>query len=181
MTAPFPRAGPGEPSSPPSSVLRSRYDSPPRASVGLCLHLGIPHALVFSCSRARSRCSPSRSSGLERCCGRCSVPAFPCGHKRDLSGFLVSHPVPLPCSETPAEPVSLAIAAFPVLPPDPTRRRLQHDRDFEAGHRASVPAVYASRATLPSPMQDSLPAGGLRLYREGRRPLWITTKGFRST
>ena len=124
----------------------------------------------FSCSRARSRCSPSRSSGLERCCGRCSVPAFPCGHKRDLSGFLVSHPVPLPCSETPAEPVSLAIAAFPVLPPDPTRRRLQHDRDFEAGHRASVPAVYASRVTLPSPMQDSLPAGGLRLCREGVEP-----------
>jgi Transposase IS66 family len=35
---------------------------------------------------------------------------------------------------------------------------------------ASASAVYASRATLPSPMQDSLPAGGLRLCREGVEP-----------
>src|ERR1700709_2411488 len=35
---------------------------------------------------------------------------------------------------------------------------------------ASASAVYASRAMLPSPMQDSLPAGGLRLYREGVEP-----------
>jgi hypothetical protein len=28
-------------------------------------------------------------------------------------------------------------------------------------------------------MQDSLPAGGLRLYREGGRTLWIASKGFR--
>src|SRR6266849_8366456 len=35
---------------------------------------------------------------------------------------------------------------------------------------ASTSAVYASRATSPSPMQDSLPAGGLRLYREGVEP-----------
>jgi hypothetical protein len=92
------------------------------------------------------------------------------GHGRDLSGSLVTPPVPLPCSKTPAEPVFLAIAAFPMLPPDPTRRRLQRLHDFEANHRASVPAVYASRATLTSPMQDSLPAGGLRLYREGVEP-----------
>lgn len=30
-----------------------------------------------------------------------------------------AHHVPLPCSETPAEPVSLTRAAFPVLPPGP--------------------------------------------------------------
>src|SRR6202790_4473176 len=35
---------------------------------------------------------------------------------------------------------------------------------------ASASAVYASRATSPAPMQDSLPAGGLRLYREGVEP-----------
>jgi hypothetical protein len=28
-------------------------------------------------------------------------------------------------------------------------------------------------------MQDSLPAGGLRLYREGVETLWIASKGFR--
>jgi hypothetical protein len=30
----------------------------------------------------------------------------------------MTHPVPLPCSETPAEPVGLAITAFPMLPPE---------------------------------------------------------------
>jgi hypothetical protein len=44
----------------------------------------------------------------------------------------VTPPIPLPCSKTPAEPVFLAIADFPMLPPDPTRRRLQHLHDFEA-------------------------------------------------
>jgi hypothetical protein len=37
-------------------------------------------------------------------------------------------------------------------------------------HTASAPAVYASRAPSPTPMQDSLPAGGLRLYRRGVEP-----------
>ena len=43
--------------------------------------------------------------------------------------------------------------------------RAQHDEGFSV-HMISrlrqgwVPAVYASRATLPRPMQDSLPAGG---------------------
>ena len=33
-----------------------------------------------------------------------------------------------------------------------------------------MPAAYASRTTLPPPMQGSLPAGGLHLYREGVEP-----------
>lgn len=76
---------------------------------------------------------------------------FPYGHKRDLSGFLVTHPVPLPCSETPAEPVSLTIAAFPVLPPHPTRRRLQHDHDFEAatGLRYLLSTLHERRCRHP--------------------------------
>ena len=57
---------------------------------------------------------------------------LPHGHSRDLSGSPVTHPVPLPCSQTPAEPVILAMAAFPMLPPHPTRRRLQRSHDFEA-------------------------------------------------
>ena len=35
---------------------------------------------------------------------------------------------------------------------------------------ASSPAVYASRRTLPFAMQDSFPAGGLRLCRAGVEP-----------
>jgi len=37
-------------------------------------------------------------------------------------------------------------------------------------HTASAHAVYASRAPSPTPMQDSLPADGLRLYRRGFEP-----------
>jgi hypothetical protein len=33
-----------------------------------------------------------------------------------------------------------------------------------------VSAVYASRATLPTPIQDWLPVGGLRICREGAEP-----------
>jgi transposase len=33
-----------------------------------------------------------------------------------------------------------------------------------------MPAAYASRVASPPPMQGSLPAGGLRLYREGVEP-----------
>ena len=42
--------------------------------------------------------------------------------------------------------------------------------DFEAYRAASPHAVYASRRALPHAMQDSLPAGGLRLCRAGVEP-----------
>ena len=41
---------------------------------------------------------------------------------------------------------------------------------IEAQSDASSPAVYASRRALPLAMQDSLPAGGLRLCRAGVEP-----------
>jgi len=92
-------------------------------SVSLCLRLGIPHAwyFVFACALPMLAKSFIRPGTLLRPVLRAG---FPCGHKRDLSGFLVTHPVPLPCSEIPAEPISLAIAAFPVLP------RTQHVEGF---------------------------------------------------
>ena len=62
------------------------------------------------------------------------------------------------------------MAVLPVLPPGPTHRRLQRGHDIGAQPRASVSAAYASRASLPPPMQGSLPAGGLRLCREGVEP-----------
>ena len=103
--------------------------------------------LGFSCSLARSRLTPSWQSGLEHCsAGAPSWPAISYGHARDLSGSLVTRPVPLPCSKTPAEPVVPGHGGFAA--PDPTRRRLQHFHDFEANHRALAPAVYASRTAL---------------------------------
>ena len=43
-------------------------------------------------------------------------------------------------------------------------------RDASRMRDASSPAVYASRRALPHAMQDSLPAGGLRLCRAGVEP-----------
>jgi len=59
-----------------------------------------------------------------------------------------------------------AIKPEPGLP-SPVRAR----RCFRGSNRAWVPAVYASRTKLPSPMQDSLPAGGLRRSPTGSHPL----------
>jgi len=95
---------------------------------------------------------------------------FPCGHEQDLSGFLATHPVSLPCSETPAEPVNLTIAAFPVLPPHPTRRRLQHDHDFEAatGLKYLLSTLHERRYRHPCKTRFRL--AGLRLCRKGVEP-----------
>ena len=48
---------------------------------------------------------------------------------------------------------------------------------LEAHCDASSPAVYASRRALPHAMQDSLPAGGLRLCRAGVEPAGQRRKG----
>jgi hypothetical protein len=82
---------------------------------------------------------------------RSSCRRYPHGHKRDLSGSLATRPTPLPCSETPAEPVSLAIAAFPVLPPRPTKRRLPHSHDFEAatGLQRPLSTLHERRCRRP--------------------------------
>lgn len=73
---------------------------------------------------------------------------------------------PRPRTTPPASPVT----AGRVLPPGPTHRRRHHKHDIGATSAALSPAVYASRPTLPQAMQDSLPAGGLRLCRAGVEP-----------
>jgi hypothetical protein len=129
--------------------------------------------LLCSCSPWRSRrmrrslVGPGTvdqpASPLPACCAR--------GRKQDLSGCLAIHPMPLPCSRTPAEPTRPhLLAVLPMLPPAPTNRRPQRALNFEAYHTALASAAYASRTALPLPMQGSLPAGGLRLYREGVEP-----------
>lgn len=94
---------------------------------------------------------PSRTSGLEHCSTGAPEPAVSYGHKRELSGSLVTRLVLMPCSQTPAEPVNLAIAAFPMLPPDPTDRRLQRFHDFEAiaGLRHPLSTLHEWRCRHP--------------------------------
>ena len=73
---------------------------------------------------------------------------------------------PRPRTTPPASPVT----AGQVLPPGPTHRRRHHVHEIGANPAALSSAVYASRPPLPGAMQDSLPAGGLRLCRAGVEP-----------
>jgi hypothetical protein len=106
VTPPFPLPGPDEPGSPSSSVLWRRYDFPPARTRPLMVSAPGPRRP----SRVRVReGAPDElggsSSGLEHLFSRRSVPGrLHRGRARDLAGFLATHPKPLPCSKTPAEP-----------------------------------------------------------------------------
>ena len=58
-----------------------------------------------------------------------------------------------------------------MLPPHPTKRRLQRAHDIETNFTASASAIYASRTASPLPMQDSLPAGWLACAGREFNPL----------
>ena len=91
------------------------------------------------------------------------------GQEQDLPGSLAVHPVTLRRSTTPDDPLRLANSgasgtAHTHLTMKASSFVISRLRD------ASSPAVYASRRALPHAMQDSLPAGGLRLCRAGVEP-----------
>ena len=91
------------------------------------------------------------------------------GQEQDLPGSLAIHPVTLRRSTTPDDPLRLANSgasgtAHTHLTMKASSFVISRLRD------ASSPAVYASRRPLPHAMQDSLPAGGLRLCRAGVEP-----------
>ena len=92
------------------------------------------------------------------------------GRERDLTGSLAIRPMPLPCSGTPVEPRKPRLCGLRDAAPGFHKPKASTGRKYRGSHRASASAVHASRATSPPPMQDSLPAGGLRLYREGVEP-----------
>jgi hypothetical protein len=144
---------------------------PPQACPGpLWVRFQAPQAPLCSCSPKRSRR------------GRVRVRAWALISRVALSGTLLedlqgisqvswrSIPDLCPALRPRPDQRDLAMAVLPVLPPGPTHRRLQRGHDIGAQPRASVSAAYASRASLPPPMQGSLPAGGLRLCREGVEP-----------
>jgi hypothetical protein len=76
---------------------------------------------------------------------------YPYGRKRNLSGSLPPPPTPLPCSKIPAEPVSLAITAFTVLPPHPTNKGCHNSHDFEAatGLQRPLSTLHERRCRRP--------------------------------
>lgn len=169
---PFPPAGPGEPGSPPSAVLRRRYDFPCARS--RFLMVSVPDSMCPSGfvlaealpTRRRTAVGPGvfdqpvSPSPVICTWARTGSLRFP-GNPSHTSALF-----PDPGRTNTPSPLT----AVPMLPPVPTLRRLQREHDFEAYPRALISAAYASRTTLPPPMQGSLPAGGLRLYREGVQP-----------
>ena len=101
--------------------------------------------------------------------GRPFSSLFAHGQEQDLPGSLAIHPVTLRRSTTPDDPLRLANSgasgtAHTHLTMKASSFVISRLRD------ASSPAVYASRRALPHAMQDSLPAGGLRLCRAGVEP-----------
>lgn len=127
-----------------------------------------PHTLLpCSCSPRRSRKARRTLFGPGTVVSRRS--RFRHVSRVDMSGI---SQVPwrsvlyLPCPKTPAEPAEPRLDGPVGAVPDTATPKTSTRAYLEAKSRASVSAVYASRMTLPSPMQDSLPAGGLRLCRE---------------
>jgi len=121
------------------------------------------------------------SLGLEHLVSRLfQLPAYRTrGRVRDLAGFLATHPMPLPCSKTPAEPSRTSpIAALATPPPvNPNRRPQQHiisrlTQGFSTRCLRFTRGVAASHARLASGWRAApLPGGG--------RTLRVASKGFR--
>ena len=92
------------------------------------------------------------------------------GQGQDLPGSLAIHPVTLRRSTTPDDPSRLAVSGASGTAPGRLTPKASSFRPISRLRDASSPAVYASRRALPHAMQDSLPAGGLRLCRAGVEP-----------
>ena len=172
VTPRFPQAGPDGHGSPPSAVLSGRYDLLLRMAFGLLVRQPAPCGCLPIRVRFRapaaSRPDAGPGSGLftlavplqrPRPRARAGSPRFPGPPSRD------SAPV-----HDPGRPVA----------PRHWRRyrccpQIDHTEGvvigtIEAQSDALSPAVYASRRALPLAVQDSLPAGGLRLCRAGVEP-----------
>src|SRR5215471_711356 len=136
-----------------------------------------------SCVRVR-RSAPDElggtSSGLDPLFSRRSCPAC-CtrGRARDLAGSLATHPEPLPCSKTPAEPARPRLWRSRQCCPRATQAeglsgyiisRLTQGFSFRCLRFTSD--VTAARARLASGWRAAPLPGGCRT-------LWVASKGFR--
>src|SRR5580698_3298845 len=141
-------------------------------SVSLCLRLRIPR------EPWGVRVRLSASGNLQGDCRTWSVvqpvlrnPGAFTRVQRDLSGSQATRPVPLPCSETPAESVILALPDFPMLPPVPTRRRLQRAHDFEANTRLRYPLSTLQERRRRHPCKTRFRLAGSAFAGRASNPL----------
>ena len=101
------------------------------------------------------------------------------GRVRDLTGFLATHPMPLPCSKTPAEPTKPRLSRSCRHRPRPTQTEglslyiiSRLTQGFSIRCLRFTSDVAAAHARLASGWRAApLPGGG--------RTLWIASKGFR--
>ena len=92
--------------------------------------------------------------------------------KQDLSGSQVIHPMPLPSSTTPVEPIRPRHYRPHRCCPRPEENEgFGVQENFGACHSASTSTAYASPAPLPTPMQSSFPAGWLAFAGRGLNSL----------
>ncbi len=159
--------------SPPSPILRRRYAILNCIPVAYGFASRLPRLHGF---RAFAYALPSdwRRSFPGQGQFRCRLPhsGFP---TRTTQGLLRFPADPFHTSAVFQDPGRIEASSpktdSPILPPHPTKRRLQHDHDLEANFTASASAVYASRTASPLPMQDSLPAGWLAFAGRELTPL----------
>ena len=135
----------------------------PAGSAGVCRG---------SCSPERSRRHADLTTGRGLDCSRWPSPLQRLAHgqEQDLPGSLAVHPVTLRRSTTPDDPSRLANSGASGAAPTHLTMKASSFRRISRLRDASSPAVYASRRALPHAVQDSLPAGGLRLCRAGVEP-----------
>ena len=93
---------------------------PPRLPFSLWLRLGVPSGLgCFRVRHVRSRRGRAHRRARSIVHTGAPWPGISIGRERELSGSLATHPAPLPCSETPAKSVILAIDGLPDAAPGP--------------------------------------------------------------
>ena len=174
MTLRFPRVGPDGHGSPPSAVLSERYD------------FLLPHVLrlIDFASRLRRRlpgfvfagalpppCRPDDGPGSGLFTLAVPTPAsLPTGKSRISQVPWRSIPDFAPVHDPGDDPLRLATDGASGAAPGHLTPKASSLYRFRGYRDASSPAVYASRRASPHAMQDSLPAGGLRLCRAGVEP-----------
>lgn len=138
MASPFPPVGPGEPGSPPSSVLRRRYDFPraqsPVAYVFASRALVLLPVFVFAEALPRQRRTALGPGTVVQPASR-----FRRACTRTHAGYLRFPGDPSCTSVLFQDPgrtgTASPLSALPVLPPVPTLRRLRRHHDFGADPR----------------------------------------------
>ena len=136
----FPRSGPGESSSPTSTVILRCYDFPARIPGHLFVSLpGSTLPSSVRVSRLSLALPESRRAFPGQ--GQCSAGdpiagVLSRGRERDLSGSQAIRPVPLPRSKTPAEPtIPRLLSVSSILPLLPSQQGLQRNGNFGATAR----------------------------------------------